>query len=41
MAEIAGVVLLGAATLIVGLYPGMLLDSIEPAVKALLAGGMQ
>src|SRR6201996_1362270 len=39
--EIAGTALLMAATLIVGAYPKILLDSIEPAVKALLAGGMQ
>jgi NADH-quinone oxidoreductase subunit M len=39
--EIAGVALLGVSTLVVGLYPRILLDSIEPAVKALLAGGMQ
>jgi NADH-quinone oxidoreductase subunit M len=39
--EIAGVVLLGTSTLVVGLYPRILLDSIEPAVKALLAGGVQ
>jgi NADH-quinone oxidoreductase subunit M len=39
--EIAGTSLLVAATLIVGVYPKILLDSIEPAVKALLAGGMQ
>ncbi|MGB6686618.1 MAG: NADH-quinone oxidoreductase subunit M [Terracidiphilus sp.] len=39
--EIAGVALLGAATLVVGLYPRILLDAIEPAVKSLLAGGMQ
>jgi NADH-quinone oxidoreductase subunit M len=39
--EIAGTALLMAATLIVGVYPRVLLDSIEPAVKALLAGGMQ
>ena len=39
--EIAGVTLLGACTLLVGLYPRILLDSIEPAVKSLLAGGMQ
>ena len=37
--EIAGVMLLVAATLIVGLYPKILLDAIEPAVKTLLAGG--
>jgi NADH-quinone oxidoreductase subunit M len=39
--EITGVVLLGACTLIVGIYPRILLDQIEPAVKALLAGGAQ
>jgi len=39
--EYAGVALLGFCTLVVGLYPRILLDSIEPAVKALLAGGMQ
>jgi NADH-quinone oxidoreductase subunit M len=39
--EIAGVVLLGLSTLVVGLYPRILLDQIEPAVKALLAGGMR
>ncbi|MGB8259093.1 MAG: NADH-quinone oxidoreductase subunit M [Terracidiphilus sp.] len=39
--EIAGVSLLLGATLGVGLYPRILLDSIEPAVKALLAGGVQ
>jgi len=39
--EYAGVALLGFATLAVGLYPRILLDSIEPAVKALLAGGVQ
>jgi NADH-quinone oxidoreductase subunit M len=39
--EIAGTTLLVAATLIVGVWPRVLLDSIEPAVKALLAGGMQ
>ena len=39
--EIAGVVLLGASTLIVGIYPRILLAQIEPAVKALLAGGAQ
>jgi NADH-quinone oxidoreductase subunit M len=39
--EIAGTSLLAGATLIVGLYPRILLDSIEPAVKALLAGGGQ
>jgi len=39
--EIAGVVLLGTCTLVVGLYPRILLDQIEPAVKTLLAGGMQ
>jgi NADH-quinone oxidoreductase subunit M len=39
--EIAGVALLGISTIVVGIYPRILLDSIEPAVKALLAGGMQ
>jgi NADH-quinone oxidoreductase subunit M len=39
--EIAGVALLGISTLVVGLYPRILLDSIEPAVRALLAGGVQ
>jgi len=39
--EVAGVALLGLSTLVVGLYPRILLDSIEPAVKALLAGGVQ
>jgi len=39
--EIAGTVLLGASTLAVGIYPRILLDQIEPAVKALLAGGAQ
>ncbi|MFP5277768.1 MAG: NuoM family protein [Acidobacteriota bacterium] len=37
--EVAGVTLLGAATLLVGIYPHVLLGQIEPAVKALLAGG--
>jgi len=37
--EITGVTLLAAVTLFVGLYPSILLDAIEPAVKALLAGG--
>src|SRR5580698_2567310 len=39
--EVAGTALLMAATLIVGVYPRVLLDSIEPAVRALLAGGMR
>jgi NADH-quinone oxidoreductase subunit M len=39
--EFAGVALLGFCTIAVGLYPRILLDSIEPAVKALLAGGAQ
>ena len=39
--EYAGVALLGISTLVVGLYPRILLDQIEPAVKALLAGGAQ
>ncbi len=39
--EIAGVSMLVAASLVVGLYPRILLDAIEPAVKTLLAGGGQ
>jgi NADH-quinone oxidoreductase subunit M len=39
--EISGFALLAGASLIVGLYPRILLDSIEPAVKALLAGGVR
>jgi NADH-quinone oxidoreductase subunit M len=39
--EATGVVLLGGVSLAVGLYPKILLDAIEPAVKALLAGGGQ
>jgi NADH-quinone oxidoreductase subunit M len=39
--EIAGTALLVVSTLVVGIYPRILLDSIEPAVKAMLAGGMQ
>ena len=37
--EIMGVALLAGVSLAVGLYPKILLDAIEPAVKALLAGG--
>jgi NADH-quinone oxidoreductase subunit M len=39
--EVTGVVLLTGVSLAVGLYPRILLDAIEPAVKALLAGGGQ
>jgi NADH-quinone oxidoreductase subunit M len=39
--EITGVALLAGVSLAVGLYPRILLDAIEPAVKALLAGGGQ
>ena len=39
--EVSGFVLLAGTSLIVGLYPRILLDSIEPAVKALLAGGLR
>ncbi len=38
--EVAGFALLGAATLVVGLYPRILLSSIEPAVRSLLKGGV-
>jgi NADH-quinone oxidoreductase subunit M len=37
--EVTGVVLLAGVSLWVGIYPRILLDAIEPAVKALLAGG--
>jgi len=40
-AEITGVALLGGASLFVGLYPRILLEAIEPAVKTLLAGGIR
>jgi NADH-quinone oxidoreductase subunit M len=36
--EVTGVVLLASVSLVVGLYPRILLDAIEPAVQALLAG---
>jgi NADH-quinone oxidoreductase subunit M len=39
--EVTGVVMLTGVSLFVGLYPKILLDAIEPAVKALLAGGGQ
>jgi NADH-quinone oxidoreductase subunit M len=39
--EVTGVGLLVGVSLFVGLYPKILLDAIEPAVKALLAGGVQ
>lgn len=39
--EITGVTMLAAVSLFVGLYPRILLDVIEPAVKTLLAGGAQ
>jgi NADH-quinone oxidoreductase subunit M len=37
--EVAGTVLLAGVSLFVGLYPRILLEAIEPAVQALLAGG--
>jgi NADH-quinone oxidoreductase subunit M len=37
--EVTGVVMLAGVSLVVGLYPKILLDAIEPAVNALLAGG--
>ena len=39
--EVTGVSLLAAASLWVGLYPKILLDSIEPAIRAMLAGGIR
>jgi NADH-quinone oxidoreductase subunit M len=39
--EVTGVALLISVSLAVGLYPRILLDAIEPAVKTLLAGGGQ
>ena len=39
--EVTGVGCWLATSLFVGLYPRILLDAIEPAVKALLAGGGQ
>jgi NADH-quinone oxidoreductase subunit M len=39
--EVTGVVLLAGVSLAVGVWPRILLDSIEPAVKTLLAGGGQ
>jgi NADH-quinone oxidoreductase subunit M len=39
--EVTGVVMLVGVSLFVGLYPKILLDAIEPAVKTLLAGGGQ
>jgi NADH-quinone oxidoreductase subunit M len=39
--EYAGVTLLVGVSLLVGLYPRILLDTIEPAVEALLAGGVR
>ena len=37
--EVTGTAMLVGVSLVVGLYPKILLDAIEPAVKALLAGG--
>jgi NADH-quinone oxidoreductase subunit M len=36
--EVTGVVLLATVSLVVGIYPRIVLDAIEPAVKALLEG---
>jgi NADH-quinone oxidoreductase subunit M len=37
--EVTGVALLASVSVVVGVWPKILLDAIEPAVKALLAGG--
>jgi NADH-quinone oxidoreductase subunit M len=39
--EVTGFSLLAGASLLIGVYPRILLDTIEPAVKAFLAGGAQ
>jgi len=39
--EVTGVTMLVAVSLFVGMWPRVLLGAIEPAVKALLAGGAQ
>jgi len=39
--EVTGVALLAGVSLAVGLWPRILLDTIEPAVKTLLEGGVQ
>jgi NADH-quinone oxidoreductase subunit M len=39
--EVTGVVMLVGVSLFVGVWPRILLDTIEPAVKTLLAGGAQ
>ncbi len=39
--EVTGVSLLTGASLVAGLYPKILLSSIEPAVRAILAGGIR
>jgi NADH-quinone oxidoreductase subunit M len=39
--EVTGVVMLVSVSLFIGVYPKILLDTIEPAVKALLTGGAQ
>jgi NADH-quinone oxidoreductase subunit M len=38
-AEKAGVLLLAGTSLLIGLYPRLLLDAIDPAVHVLLTGG--
>jgi NADH-quinone oxidoreductase subunit M len=39
--EVTGVTLLAGASLLVGLYPKILLQAIEPAVRSMLAGGIR
>jgi len=39
--EVTGFTLLAGASLVVGLYPKILLEAIEPAVRTMLAGGIR